>query len=217
MKNKKYMRIIVIAVLTVGIIAADSSSVFARMRHRKPVRHHPYYGKKVSLPDLLVKAVVIGGLEYYYHQGYFYRRGSGGYIIVDAPVGAMVETIPSGYKVVVINGKTYYYHNDMYFVRRGKKYAVVSDPVYQVVELPKEVQVIDVEPAVINTNVSPVAKQNNQAAVYTKNTFPVNIPNANGSYSQVKIVRAGNGFIGPQGEYYTEFPKVEQLKVMYGK
>ena len=28
---------------------------------------------------------------------------------------------------------------------------------------------------------------------------------------------AGNGFIGPQGEFYPDFPRVEQLKVMYGK
>ena len=29
--------------------------------------------------------------------------------------------------------------------------------------------------------------------------------------------RVGKGFIGPQGEYYPELPKMEQLKVMYGK
>jgi len=67
----------------------------------------------------------------------FTKKGPRGYVIVDAPVGASVEVIPSGYKVVVINGKTYYYHNDIYFAKRGKKYSVVSDPVYHVVELPK--------------------------------------------------------------------------------
>jgi len=49
------------------------------------------------------------------------------------------------------------------------------------------------------------------------NEFTVNIPNDHGGYTAVVIKRSANGFIGPQGEYYPEFPKVFQLKVMYGK
>ena len=47
--------------------------------------------------------------------------------------------------------------------------------------------------------------------------FTVNIPNDHGGYTAVVIKRSGNGFIGPQGEFYPEFPKVSQLKIMYGK
>ena len=47
--------------------------------------------------------------------------------------------------------------------------------------------------------------------------FTVNIPNDHGGYTAVIIKRSGNGFIGPQGEFYPEFPKVFQLKIMYGK
>ena len=45
----------------------------------------------------------------------------------------------------------------------------------------------------------------------------VNIPNTAGRYSAVLVKRSGKGFIGPQGEYYPEFPKVSVLKVLYGK
>jgi len=45
----------------------------------------------------------------------------------------------------------------------------------------------------------------------------VNIPNDHGGYTPVVIKRTANGFIGPQGEFYPQFPKVSQLKVMYGK
>jgi hypothetical protein len=47
--------------------------------------------------------------------------------------------------------------------------------------------------------------------------FTVNIPNDHGGYTAVVIKRKGNGFTGPQGEFYPEFPKVSQLKIMYGK
>jgi hypothetical protein len=49
------------------------------------------------------------------------------------------------------------------------------------------------------------------------NEFTVNIPNDHGGFTAVVIKRSGNGFTGPQGEYYPDFPKVSQLKIMYGK
>jgi len=51
----------------------------------------------------------------------------------------------------------------------------------------------------------------------TGNSVTVNIPTNNGGYTPVMIQRSGNGFIGPQGEFYPEFPNVSQLKVLYGK
>ncbi len=48
-------------------------------------------------------------------------------------------------------------------------------------------------------------------------SFTINIPNDKGGYTSVNVKRSGKGFVGPQGEFYSEFPKVSQLKVMYGK
>jgi len=50
----------------------------------------------------------------------------------------------------------------------------------------------------------------------TDDSFTINIPNSVGGYTSVVIKRSGDGFIGPQGEYYSVFPKISQLKVMYG-
>ena len=55
------------------------------------------------------------------------------------------------------------------------------------------------------------------SAIALQNEFTVNIPNKLGGYTSVVIRRKGDGFIGPQGEYYPEFPKVFQLEIMYGK
>ena len=47
--------------------------------------------------------------------------------------------------------------------------------------------------------------------------FVINIPNDKGSFTAVTLRKSGNGYIGPQGEFYKEFPKVSELKVIYGK
>ena len=196
MKKNQHLKFLLVWILACGIIGTGSPTALARGKYRKPIKHHPYHGKKVALPEMVAKAIVIGGLEYYYHHGYFYKRGPSGYIIVDGPVGAVVDTIPSGYKVIVINGKTYYYHNDIYFVKRGKKYIVVSDPVYQVVELPQEVQVIEPAPTVISETIpKDVPVQPAQPLANKETTFTVNIVNANGSYTPVKLVKSGDGFV----------------------
>lgn len=48
-------------------------------------------------------------------------------------------------------------------------------------------------------------------------SFTINIPNSNGGYIAVVLKKSANGFIGPQGEFYSTFPTVAQLEVIYGK
>jgi hypothetical protein len=46
--------------------------------------------------------------------------------------------------------------------------------------------------------------------------FTVNVPNRRGGYTPVVIKKSGSGWIGPQGEFYPQFPKVSTLKAIYG-
>ena len=48
-------------------------------------------------------------------------------------------------------------------------------------------------------------------------TVTINIPNSDGSYTVVTLVKHGDGYTGPQGEYYSGHPTVEQLRILYGK
>jgi len=48
-------------------------------------------------------------------------------------------------------------------------------------------------------------------------TVTVNVPNSNGSYTPVTLVKYNNGYIGPQGEYYSGNPSVSQLRALYGR
>ncbi len=47
--------------------------------------------------------------------------------------------------------------------------------------------------------------------------FTVNVPNRHfAGYTAVTLRRTGSGYIGPQGEYYPQFPPIEQLRMIYG-
>ncbi len=52
---------------------------------------------------------------------------------------------------------------------------------------------------------------------YSGDTVTINVPNSNGGLTSVVLKRSGNGYIGPQGEYYDQVPSTEQLQAMYGK
>jgi len=45
----------------------------------------------------------------------------------------------------------------------------------------------------------------------------INVPNSYGGYTAVTLTRHGDGYIGPQGEFYRGNPTVEQLRVLYGR
>ncbi len=55
------------------------------------------------------------------------------------------------------------------------------------------------------------------SATYSGDTVTINVPNSNGGYTAVVLKRSGNGFVGPQGEYYAQIPTTAQLQAMYGK
>ena len=55
------------------------------------------------------------------------------------------------------------------------------------------------------------------ANAVNNDSFTINIPNNKGGYTAVVLKRSGNGYVGPQGEFYADFPKVDQLQAMYGK
>jgi len=79
------------------------------------------------------------------------------------------------------------------------------------------------EPLVISNMPPAIAPQPAQSIVpmpapseLSPDEFAVNIPNAHGGYKSIIIKKSRNGFVGPRGEYYPEFPKVFQLQMKYG-
>lgn len=198
MVNRNFIsKLLVISCLGVAVLV-QSTDADARVKRRHSPRHQHYVKDKfvTVLPGRFVK-IALGGLSYYYVSGIFYQKRNRGYVVVPAPRGAVVSKIPHGHKVIVDNGTRYYTFNGVYWKHAPAGYIVVSDPTPIGLETPQTTSI--------------------EVPKDTGKPFVVNIPNTDGSYTTVSLTRSGKGFIGPQGEYYSEFPQIEQLKVMYGK
>ena len=87
--------------------------------------------------------------------------------------------------------------------------AVGSQIQKPVVEQPTGVVVAQPVPVVV--------AQTPPSTTYSGDTVTVNISNSNGTYTAVVLKRSGNGYVGPQGEYYDQIPTTAQLQAMYGK
>lgn len=185
-------------------------------RHFYRYHDHPHFGVHISFLPRDYFTVWVGGARFYYCDGLYYDRVGTDYVVVAPPVGAIVTAIPTDYQPVVVNGVTYYYDSGTYYVYTPAGYQVVPPPVVQ------STPVIQSSPATAPANPAPTVSVTPSSAPATStetedSSFTVNIPNDKGGYTAVVIKKSGNGFVGPQGEFYSEFPKVSQLKVMYGK
>jgi len=70
--------------------------------------------------------ISIESQQYHYDQGVYYVSSSGGYTVVQAPVGATVETIPKEAEVVEVNETTNnYYYGGAYYEKSDLGYTVV--------------------------------------------------------------------------------------------
>lgn len=137
-------------------------------------------------------SLLVGSTTYYYSRGHYYHKHGREYVSVAAPVGAVIVDLPAGYTRVYLNGQEYYTYGGVYYNRCSRGYRVVELPRTVVVEKPVYV------PTYVTTDV------------------PVYIPNRWGGYSTVILKKSDNGYTGPRGEFYPEFPAIEQLRAMYG-
>lgn len=129
------------------------------------------------------------GSRYYYRDNSWYRPSWFGFGIAVSvlTIGALISSLPPRHTTVIVEG-TPYYHDDRYYYRELPEggYVVVPAPV-----------IVQPQPQILET-------------------LTVNIPNSRGGYTSVTLKRSGSGFVGPQNEYYPNFPSVEQLRTMYG-
>ena len=195
-----------VVLLALALFIAPAQSYADRGRHHDHGHyHHPGFGVHVSLLPRGYLTIRLGGGRYYYYDGVYYNRVERDYVIVAPPMGAVVSAIPEYYQTVVINGITYYAADGAYYVYTRHGYQVVPQPV-----------VVAAQPAPMVV-AQPTPTQITVVSSATDEMYTLNIPNDKGGYAAVTIKRSGNGFTGPQGEFYAEFPKVAQLKAMYAK
>ena len=191
--EEKYMKNaakILTGLLLTGVFFISPSLVYADWHGHGHDRghHHSSFGINFSFwPD-----------RYYYRRVYYPEPA---YVIVNQP----------SYQPVVVNGATYYLNNGRYYIYTNYGYQVVPAPVQivqtETVPVVSEIQPISVKTEAVESNV--ISDE--------QDVFTVNIPNNKGGYTAVTLKRSGSGYVGPQGEFYSEFPKVAQLRAMYGK
>jgi len=112
---------------------------------------------------------------------------------------------PYGYSVVYVDGNEYYYSNGCYYSSCPAGYVEVPEPVVaQVQQVP-----------VVQTQPTPVITAQTQS--YSDDSVTINIPNVNGGFTAVLLIKCKDGYKGPQGEFYPKNPTVAQLRLLYGK
>lgn len=145
------------------------------------------------------EVVVLRGARYHYWHGSFWRPGPFGFFMVMPPIGAEITILPTGYRTVVYGGISYYYSDNVYYTDAPNGYVVVPAPAENIVVAPAP------------------AAPSAPAEMPPGQPITLNIPNASGGFTPVKLVKYKNGYLGPQGEYYPGKPTVDQLRVLYGE
>jgi hypothetical protein len=175
--------------------------------------HGGWYGGHGSTA-LGIVAVSVAGASLLYSAGMFYRSTPAGYVVVPAPMGAVVPALPPGYTVVYMGGVPYYYYGNAYYAAAPNGYVVTAPPA---IAAPMAAAP-SVAPQVQAPAPAPIAQPSAApAANEPSDAVETYIPNGNGSFTVVTLRKTEKGFLGPQGEFYADHPTEEQLKARYCK
>jgi len=191
-KNKIWLSIILCLMFML-----PSVSVFSQ-HHGSHGGHGSYYGSYRG-----------GSWGYHHPRGYHWYGGSwwlGDAIIEGLVIGATLSALPPSYRVVYVDRRPYYYDGVYYYQRSPYGYVVVADPTLAPIVV---TQPVVVQPATVTTNIQPQG--------YPSDVTVINVPSAKGGFTPVQLTRCSGGYLGPQGEFYSGNPTIEQLKVLYGQ
>jgi hypothetical protein len=131
---------------------------------------------------------VVGGIPYYYFDGYYFRSCPSGYVVVEAPSVPSVSAQEPAAK----NQPTEVPNQASSSASKQQSGSTVSGT--QESKAPS----------------GAIASSSGDA-------LTVNIPNTNGGFTTVKLTKVKDGYKGPQGEFYPNHPTVDELRVLYGK
>ncbi len=95
---------------------------------------HPwgYFVARIATTAIIIS---IANQQYHYDSGVYYTASSGGYTVVQAPVGATITTLPANAEPVVVNETTNnYYYGGTYYEKSDGGYTVVPPTAGTIVE-----------------------------------------------------------------------------------
>jgi uncharacterized protein YgiM (DUF1202 family) len=72
---------------------------------------------------------VVNKRAFFFHEGRFFNRHQDGFIVIRAPLGAVITALPIGFVAFVASGIDYYLADETYYRRVSEGFAVVEPPV----------------------------------------------------------------------------------------
>ena len=136
---KKLLVITITAALALALLAfvpdaeaqnnkRDNPAVSAR-HNAAPARFLPRGHQAKVLPAGHLR-LSVGGSPFFYHGGVFYQPQGSVYVVVSAPIGARVGSLPTGFVSFSIGARRYYRLNATYYLYEPKtqEYVVVAEP-----------------------------------------------------------------------------------------
>lgn len=139
---------IIILCLLVGIFTMSPEIVQAQRGRHGPggpshMHHHSHHHPHVIghiVTVLAVTAIVVTVVnsnnqkqQYQYDNGTYYQEtqqdGQTAYVVVPAPIGAKVPTLPSDNTQITVGSTVYYYYASTFYTQSGSDYVVVQPPV----------------------------------------------------------------------------------------
>ena len=100
----------------------NKNAAVRQLRHQKKQFRHARYVPARHVP------VVVKDRRYFFRDGVFYRHGLQGYIAVQAPIGAVMVSLPIGSYTVVVAGTEYNVYGGVYYRHVPRGYEVVKRP-----------------------------------------------------------------------------------------
>ena len=91
-------------------------------------RHYYTPGHRVQPLPYGSSRIFVNAAEYFFFDGYFYQPSLSGYVIVAAPIGAIVASLPRLHHVLHWRGQPYYVVGNTFYRRHPRGYIVVPNP-----------------------------------------------------------------------------------------
>lgn len=107
--------------LTIALLGAMITS----NAQRKVVRVYPKHGTVVAT-IVKPKVVVHKKTNFYFADGIWYKARGRKYVVVGAPIGLKIRSLPRGNKVVFVNGRKLYKYKGIWYKKSGRSYIVVN-------------------------------------------------------------------------------------------
>ncbi|MBN2299114.1 MAG: hypothetical protein JXM72_10995, partial [Deltaproteobacteria bacterium] len=134
----RYQQIGCSVVLILAFIIGSAAPVAARDQryqerqnrpaHHTQARHTQVHYTPVRHTHARHVPVVVKDRTYFFLDGIFYRSGLNGYIAVQAPLGAVIASLPIGSSTVVVGGTGYNVFGGVYYQHVPRGYEVVRKP-----------------------------------------------------------------------------------------